>query len=67
MPGMTTLMTDPMKSRAQLRLVISRRKGRCELSLMAAVLGLLHRDRTLLEALSLAAKFDLEATLHNAS
>lgn len=65
--GMTTLITDPVKARILLRRVISRRKGRCELSLMAAMLALLQCDRTLLEALSPAVKFNLEASLHNVS
>jgi hypothetical protein len=65
--GMAILIADPVKARILLRRVISRRKGRCELSLMAAMLALLQRDRTLLEALSPAVKFNLEASLHNVS
>jgi hypothetical protein len=56
-----------VKARILLRRVISRRKGRCELSLMAAMLALLQCDRTLLEALSPAVKFNLEASLHKVS
>jgi hypothetical protein len=50
-----------------LRRVVSRRSGRCELSLIAAVVALVQQDRSLLAALSPRTKLNLEATLSNVS
>lgn len=50
-----------------LRRVASRRSGRCELSLIAAVVALVQQDRSLLAALSPRTKLNLEATLSNVS
>jgi len=50
-----------------LRRVTSRRRGRCELSLIAAIIALVQKDRTLFVALSPQTKLDLEATLSNVS
>lgn len=50
-----------------LRRIASRRIGRCELSLVNAMLKLLQRDRTLLNFLDPALVFDLEAAIPNVS
>jgi hypothetical protein len=50
-----------------LRRVASRRRGRCELSLVSAMLGLLQQDRTLLACLLSFTKFKLDTTLKNVS
>src|SRR5262245_1937438 len=50
----------------QLR-VASRRRGRCELSLVSAILSLLQQDRGLLACLLSFTKFKLNATLDNVS
>ena len=70
--ALTTLGTrllsggGPQASRL-LRRVISRRRGRCELSLIAATLSLLQQDQRLIAALSGRTKLNLEATLSNVS
>ena len=53
--------------RQLLRRVASRRRDRCELSLIAAVIALLQQDWRLLEALSAHTKLKLEVTLSNVS
>jgi hypothetical protein len=50
-----------------LRRVASRRRGRCELSLISTVLSLLQQDRTLLACLLSFTKFKLDTTLKNVS
>jgi hypothetical protein len=50
-----------------LRRVASRRRGRCELSLVSAMIYLLQEDRTLFQALSPHTKLNLEAQLSNVS
>jgi hypothetical protein len=50
-----------------LRRIASRRRGRCELSLVAAIIALAQQDRPLFAALSPHTKLDLEATLSNVS
>jgi hypothetical protein len=54
-------------ARQHLRRVASRRKGRCELSLITATLALLQQDWTWLFCLLPHTKFNLEKTLHNVS
>ncbi len=54
-------------ARLHLRRVASRRKGRCELSLLTATLTLLQQDWTWLRCLLPSTKFNLEKTLHNVS
>ena len=51
----------------RLRRVASRRRGRCELSLVSAMLSLLQQDRSLLACLLSFTKFKLDATLDNVS
>jgi hypothetical protein len=50
-----------------LRRVASRRSGRCELSLVSAMIALVQKDRSLFAALSPQTKLNLEATLSNVS
>lgn len=50
-----------------LRRVTSRRRGRCELSLVAVMISLLHQDHRLYEQLSAATKYNLEVSLSNVS
>lgn len=53
--------------RAWLRRVASRRRGRCELSVVSAIVSLLSQDRSLYKHLSGRTKLNLEATLANVS
>lgn len=69
---MTTLGSELLLDESQravdlLRRVASRRRGRCELGLVSAVMSLLRRDKTLYEALCPHAKLRLESTLDNVS
>lgn len=64
---MLLLIPGDLRAQTLLRRVISRRKGRCELSLIAAMLALLQLDTSLLDMLSAAVKLNLEATLRNVS
>ncbi len=50
-----------------LRRVASRRRGRCELGLIGAMVSLLRQDKTLYDTLCPHAKLKLEATLANVS
>jgi hypothetical protein len=50
-----------------LRRVASRRRGRCELGLISAMVSLLKQDKTLYHKLCPHAKLRLEATLANVS
>jgi hypothetical protein len=61
--GMKLLIRGGAKGRELLRRVASRRRGRCELSLISAVGALLRQDWSLLSALSPRTKLNLEATL----
>ena len=65
--GMRLLLRPGPQARRRLRRVASRRRDRCELSLIAAVIALLQQDWSLLAALSTRIKFNLEATLSNVS
>jgi hypothetical protein len=47
--------------------VVSRRRGRCELGLVSAMVSLLQRDKTLYNDLCPHVKLKLEATLENVS
>lgn len=58
---------DPQDAKLLLRRVASRRSDRCELSLIAAVIALVQQDRSLLSALSVRTKLNLETTLSNVS
>jgi hypothetical protein len=57
----------PHLARQHLRRVASRRRGRCELSLITATLALLQQDWTWLLCLLPHTKFKLEKTLANVS
>ena len=65
--GTFLLLSGRKGAQALLRRVASRRRGRCELGLVAATLSLIQQDRSLLSCLFSFTKFKLEATLHNVS
>lgn len=65
--GTFCLLSGGQGANRLLRRVASRRRGRCELSLVSAVLGLLQQDRTLLACLLSFTKFKLDTTLKNVS
>jgi Transposase DDE domain len=65
--GMRLLLRRGPQARRLLRRVASRRRDRCELSLIAAVIALVQQDGSLFAALSTRTKFNLEATLSNVS
>ena len=65
--GMRLLLHRGPQARRLLRRVASRRRDRCELSLIAAVIALVQQDRSLFAALSACTKLNLEATLSNVS
>lgn len=65
--GMALLIRGGPEGKQLLRRVASRRKGRCELSLVAAMIALVQKDRSLFAALSPQTKLNLEATLSNVS
>ena len=55
------LLKDPSRAKTLLRLIASRRKGRCELSIINAMLKLLQQLPSLLFELDPSTKLDLEA------
>ena len=65
--GSELLLRQGQKARALLRRVVSRRRGRCELGLVRAMISLLQRDSTLYEALGAHVKLRLDETLTNVS
>jgi hypothetical protein len=65
--GMRLLLRGGPQARRLLRRVASRRRDRCELGLIAAVIALVQQDRGLFRALSARTKLNLEATLSNVS
>lgn len=65
--GMRLLLHRGPQARRLLRRVASRRRDRCELSLIAAVIARVQQDRSLFAALSACTKLNLEATLSNVS
>jgi Transposase DDE domain len=65
--GTRLLLRRGPQARRLLRRVASRRRERCELSLIAAVIALLQQDGSLLGALSAHTKLKLEVTLSNVS
>lgn len=65
--GMRLLLRGGPRARQLLRRVVSRRRDRCELGLIAAVLALVQQDPSWFEALSTRTKLNLEATLANVS
>ena len=65
--GTVWLLPGDRVSKQLLRRVASRRRGRCELSLVTAMLSLLRQDRDLLECLGPFTKFNLDKTLQYVS
>lgn len=65
--GTFCLLRGDDRAKELLRGVASRRRGRCELSLVSAMLSLLQQDRSLLACLLSFTKFKLETTLDNVS
>ncbi len=65
--GMALLIRGGPEAKRLLRRVASRRKGRCELSLVSAMIALVQKDLSLFAALSPQTKLNLEATLSNVS
>jgi hypothetical protein len=65
--GMALLIRANPDAKQLLRRVASRRKGRCELSLVAAMIALVQKDRSLFAALSPQTKLNLDVALSNVS
>lgn len=65
--GVTLLLGGGAAARTLLRRVASRRRGRCELSVISAMIYLLHQDSSLFVHLSPRTKLRLEASLANVS
>jgi len=65
--GTFCLLRSDQRTKELLRRVASRRRGRCELSLVSAILSLLRQDRSLLACLLSFTKFKLDTTLDNVS
>src|SRR4249920_667393 len=63
--GSQLLLAPGQRAKDLLRRVASRRRGRCELGLVSAMVRLLQQDKTLYDALSPHVKLKLEATLAN--
>jgi len=61
--GMQLLVRSGAQAKDLLRRVTSRRRNRCELSLIAAVIALVQQDKTLFAALSAQTKFKLDYVL----
>ncbi len=65
--GAQLLLSDGARARDLLRRVVSRRRGRCELSVVSVILSLLEQDRSLYEHLSGRTTLSLEGRLANVS
>jgi|SRR5215831_14126251 len=65
--GSKLLLAQRPRAQDLLRRVVSRRRGRCELGLVSAMVSLLQRDKTLYNELCPHMKLKLEATLENVS
>src|SRR4030095_12210117 len=65
--GSKLLLAHRHRASDLLRRVVSRRRGRCELGLVSAMVSLLQGDKTLYNALCPHVKLKLEATLDNVS
>jgi hypothetical protein len=65
--GSELLLVKGQGAISLLRRVVSRRRGRCELGLVSAVISLLQCDSTLYEALDAHVKLRLDETLANVS
>lgn len=61
--GAKLLLADGQRARELLRRVCSRRRGRCELSVVSAIISLLEQDRSLYQHLSGRTKLNLEGRL----
>lgn len=65
--SMRVLLRGGASARQRLRRVTSRRRARCELSLVSAMISLLQEDKSLLTYLCAQVKLNLEANLANVS
>src|SRR5262249_53579335 len=65
--GSKLLLTQGQRAKDLLRRVVSRRRSRCELGLVSAMVSLLQQDKTLYGALCPHVKLKLETTLGNVS
>ena len=65
--GSKLLLTQGQRAKTLLRRVVSRRRRRCELGLVSAMVSLLQQDKTLYGELCPHVKLQLEATLGNVS
>src|SRR6267378_1093118 len=65
--GSKLLLAQGHRAKDLLRRVVSRRRGRCELGLVSAMVSLLQRDKTLYGDLCPHVKLKLETTLGNVS
>jgi hypothetical protein len=65
--GMALLIRGGPGAKQLLRQVASRRRSRCELSLVSAMIVLVQKDRSLFAALSPQTKLNLDVTLSNVS
>jgi hypothetical protein len=65
--GSALLLAQGPLAMSLLRRVASRRRGRCELGLVSAIVSLLHRDNVLYEALDAHTTLKLERALENVS
>src|SRR6266581_2170728 len=65
--GSKLLLAQGPRAKDLLRRVVSRRRGRCELGLVSAMISLLQRDKTLYNDLYPHLKLKLEVTLENVS
>src|SRR5262249_54350844 len=65
--GSKLIRAQGPRAQALLRRVVSRRRGRCELGLVSAMVSLLQGDKTLYNELCPHVKLKLEATLENVS
>jgi hypothetical protein len=65
--GSKLLLTQGQRAKDLLRRVVSRRRSRCELGLVSAMVSLLQQDKTLYGELCPHVKLKLEATLGNVS
>lgn len=65
--GTFCLLSCGQRAKRLLRRVASRRRGRCELSLVSAMLSLIQQDRTLLACLLSFTTFKLDTTLDKVS
>ena len=65
--GCRLLLNDRVLAPSLLRRVASRRRGRCELSLVSAMVALINLDVGLYDFLSSSINFNFQTTLSNVS